>query len=218
MKKKSFLSITPESGVKGTTRVNVEAEPNHLFKPRSTSLDLSASGGTLKRLVVNQDGIPIMPVVGITCNKDDFEGNNVVIDFHAEGFSVDSRENDNGYEWDVQYLSVKMKSSLPNPSKYTDTYWFARGALLLSDSFEEVWEYPFSLGVFMQTVTKSASGKYFYNIVSSDPEASLPGYTAHYCRMSDGFVYPDTLQYIRFFLGDPDRQGEFICISEFDFT
>ena len=26
------------------------------------------------------------------------------------------------------------------------------------------------------------------------------------------------LQYVRFYLGDPQNQGEYVCVAEFDFT
>ena len=159
-----------------------------------------------------------MPVVGITSNNDAVSGT-MLINFSASGFSSKSEQNDNGYEKGVSYLSVKMAASLPNISENNDTYWYTRGALLLSDAFENVWEEPFNGGVFMETITKDYKGQTHYNIVQSDPEnPGIPGFVAHYLRMSEGFVSPNTLQYIRFYLGNPQYQGEFVCVAEFDFT
>lgn len=201
----------------GTTQVNVVADPNSTLQSRSTTLNFSA-GGVSRAITVNQDGIPLMPVVGITSNNDGVSGT-LFINFIATGFSVKSAQNDNGYERGVSYLSVKMAASLPNISENNDTYWYTRGALLLSDAFENVWEEPFNGGVFMETITKDYQGKPHYNIVQSDAEnPGIPGFVAHYLRMSGGFVAPDTLQYVRFYLGDPQNQGEFVCVAEFDFT
>lgn len=67
-----------------------------------------------------------------------------------------------------------------------------------------------------------AGTKTYYDIVQSDPEGvEIPNFTAHYLRMSDAEKFSleyHVLQYIRFYLGDPERQGEFVCVAEFDFT
>lgn len=67
-----------------------------------------------------------------------------------------------------------------------------------------------------------AGTKIYYDIVQSDPESvGISGFTAHYLRMSDAKKFsPEyhVLQYIRFYLGDPERQSEFVCVAEFDFT
>lgn len=67
-----------------------------------------------------------------------------------------------------------------------------------------------------------AGTQVYYDIVQSDPESvGISGFTAHYLRMSDAKKFSPAyhvLQYIRFYLGDPERQGEFVCVAEFDFT
>lgn len=165
-----------------------------------------------------------MPVVGLTSLPDKWNGF-VTLSFNATGFSTTSAQNDNGYEEGVSYLSVKMNAQLPPVSENSDTYWVTRGALLLADSFEDVWPEPWNNGVFMETIYKDRPGagtKIHYDIVQSDPESvGISGFTAHYLRMSDAKKFSPAyhvLQYIRFYLGDPERQGEFVCVAEFDFT
>lgn len=165
-----------------------------------------------------------MPVVGLTSLPDGWDGS-VTLSFNATGFSTTSAQNDNGYERGVSYLSVKMNAQLPSVSAASDTYWVTRGALLLSDAFENVWEEPFNSGVYMETIYKDRSGsnpKIYYDITQSDAENSgIPGFTVHYMRMADKNKFsPEyhTLQYVRFYLGDPEFQGKYVCVAEFDFT
>lgn len=77
----------------------------------------------------------------------------------------------------------------------------------------------------IQTIYKDRPGagtEIYYDIVQSDPESvGISGFTAHYLRMSNAKKFSPAyhvLQYIRFYLGDPERQGEFVCVAEFDFT
>lgn len=165
-----------------------------------------------------------MPVVGLTSLVDKLNGN-VTFSFNAVGFSVKSEINNNGYERGVSYLSVKMNAQIPSVSEFSDTYWVTRGALLLSDSLENVWEEPFNNGVFMETLYKDVPGagtKSYYDIVQSDPEnPGISGFTAHYLRMSTSKQFTPashSLQFVRFYLGNPQYQGEYVCIAEFDFT
>lgn len=165
-----------------------------------------------------------MPVVGLTSLSDDWKGT-VTLSFNATGFSTASAQNDNGYEREVSYLSVKMNAQLPSVSEILDTYWVTRGALLLADSFKDVWPEPWNNGVFMETVYKDRpelGTKQYYDIVQSDPErVGISGFTAHYLRMSNAKKFSpeyNVLQYVRFYLGDPQYQGEFVCVAEFDFT
>lgn len=165
-----------------------------------------------------------MPVVGLTSLIDNWNGS-VTLSFNAVGFSTSSNQNSGGYDESVSYLSVKMNAQLPSVSESSDTYWVTRGALLLADSFEDVWPEPWNNGVFMETIYKDKPGvgtKTYYDIVQSDPESvGIPNFTAHYLRMSDAKKFsPEyhVLQYIRFYLGDPQYQGEFVCVAEFDFT
>lgn len=74
-----------------------------------------------------------MPVVGLTSLVDKWNGN-VTFSFNAVGFSVKSEINDNGYERDVSYLSVKMNAQIPSVSEFSDTYWVTRGALFFRQS------------------------------------------------------------------------------------
>lgn len=165
-----------------------------------------------------------MPVVGLTSLADNWNGS-VTLSFNAVGFSTTSLQNDNGYEFGITYLSVKMNAQLPSVSESSDTYWVTRGALLLADSFEDVWPEPWNNGVFMETIYKDrpeAGTKIYYDIVQSDPEnVGISGFTAHYLRMADKNKFSPVyhvLQYVRFYLGDPQCQGEFVCVAEFDFT
>ena len=165
-----------------------------------------------------------MPVVGLTSLVDNWNGS-VTLSFNAVGFSTDISQNENWYERGVKYLSVKMNAQLPSVSESSDTYWVTRGALLLADSFENVWPEPWNNGVFMETIYKDRPGtgtKTYYDIVQSDPEnVGISGFTAHYLRMADKNKFsPEyhVLQYVRFYLGDPQNQGEFVCVAEFDFT
>lgn len=220
--KKDFITVSPDNGG-GTTQVSVVADPNSTFQSRSTTLNFSA-GGVSRAITVNQDGIPLMPVVGLTSLTDNWNGT-VTLSFNATGFSTASAQNNNGYERGVSYLSVKMNAQLPSVSEASDTYWVTRGALLLADSFEDVWPEPWNYGVFMETIYKDrprAGTEIYYDIVQSDPESvGISGFTAHYLRMSDAKKFSPAyhvLQYIRFYLGDPELQGEFVCVAEFDFT
>lgn len=157
----------------GTTQVNVVADPNSTFQSRSTTLNFSAGGGVSRAITVNQDGIPLMPVVGLTSLADDWNGR-VTLSFNAVGFSVKSEINDNGYERSVSYLSVKMNAQLPSVSENSDTYWVTRGALLLADSFEDVWPEPWNNGVFMETIYKDRPGagtKYIMTLSRVTPKA-----------------------------------------------
>lgn len=207
----------------GTTQVSVVADPNSTFQSRSTTLNFSAGGGVSRAITVNQDGIPLMPVVGLTSLNDKWNGN-VTLSFNAEGFSTASAQNNNGYERGVSYLSVKMNVQLPSVSEFSDTYWVIRGALLLADSFKDVWPEPWNNGVFMETIYKGRPGetKIYCDIVKSDPEdVGISGFTAHYLRMADKNKFsPEfhVLQYVRFYLGNPQNQGEYVCVAEFDFT
>lgn len=164
-----------------------------------------------------------MPVVGLTSLKDRWHGS-VTLSFNATGFSTASTQNDSGYERGVSYLSVKMNAQLPSVSETSDTYWVIRGALLLADSFKDVWPEPWNNGVFMKTIYTGRPGetKIYYDIVKSDPEnVGISGFTAHYLRMADKNKFsPEyhVLQYVRFYLGDPRNQGKYVCIAEFDFT
>lgn len=222
--KKDFITVSPDNGERGTTQVSVVADPNSTFQSRSTTLNFSAGGGVSRAITVNQDGIPLMPVVGLTSLDNGWIGS-VTISFSATGFSTTSAQNDNGYEREVSYLSVKMNVQLPSVSEISNTYWVIRGALLLSDSFKDVWPEPWNNGVFMETIYKDKpkiGTKTYYDIVQSDPESvGIPNFTAHYLRMSDAKKFSNeqhVLQYVRFYLGDPQHQGEFVCVAEFDFT
>lgn len=222
--KKDFITVSPDNGGGGTTQVNVVADPNSTFQSRSTTLNFSAGGGVSRAITVNQDGIPLMPVVGLTSLIDKWNGN-VTLSFNATGFSTTSVQNNNGYEKGVSYLSVKMNAQLPSVSEFLDTYWVTRGALLLADSFEDVWPEPWNNGVFMETIYKDKPGagtKIYYDIVQSDPEnVEISGFTAHYLRMADKNKFSleyHVLQYVRFYLGNPQDQGEYVCVAEFDFT
>lgn len=106
--------------------MNVVADPNSTFQSRSTTLNFSAGGGVSRAITVNQDGIPLMPVVGLTSLSDKWNGF-VTLSFNATGFSTTSAQNDNGYEEGVSYLSVKMNAQLPSVSESSDTYWVTRG-------------------------------------------------------------------------------------------
>lgn len=218
--KKDFITVSPDNG--GTTQVSVVADPNSTFQSRSTTLNFSA-GGVSRAIAVNQDGIPLMPVVGLTSFKDMWNGS-VTLSFNATGFSTASAQNDSGYERGVSYLSVKMNVHLPSVSETSDTYWVVRGALLLADSFKDVWPEPWNNGVFMKTIYTGRPGetKIYYDVVKSDTEnVGISGFTAHYLRMADKNKFsPEyhVLQYVRFYLGDPRNQGEYVCIAEFDFT
>lgn len=220
--KKDFITVSPDTGGGGTTQVNVVADPNSTLQSRSTTLNFSAGGGVSRAITVNQDGIPLMPVVGLTSLDDRWNGS-VTLSFNAVGFSTDISQNDNGYERGVKYLSVKMNAQLPSVSESSDTYWVTRGALLLADSFENVWPEPWNNGVFMETVYKENRGtKQHFDIVQSDAEdPGIPNFTAHYLRMSNAKKFsPEyhVLQYVRFYLGNPQYQGKFVCVAEFDFT
>lgn len=105
-----------------------------------------------------------MPVVGLTSLADNWNGS-VTLSFNAVGFSTTSLQNDNGYEPGITYLSVKMNAQLPSVSESSDTYWVTRGALLLADSFENVWPEPWNNGVFMETVYKDRPGQERSNIL-----------------------------------------------------
>lgn len=207
----------------GTTQVNVVADPNSTFQSRSATLNFSAGGGVSRAITVNQDGIPLMPVVGLTSLEDNWNGS-VTLSFNATGFSTASAQNDSGYEQGVSYLSVKMNAQLPSVSEFSDTFWVTRGALLLADSFEDVWPEPWNNGVFMETIYtgRPGEGKIYHDIVQGDPEnVGIPGFTAHYLRMADKNKFsPEyhVLQYVRFYLGNPQNEGEYVCIAEFDFT
>lgn len=222
--KKDFITVSPDTGGGGTTQVNVVADPNSTLQSRSTTLNFSAGGGVSRAITVNQDGIPLMPVVGLTSLVDNWNGS-VTLSFNAVGFSTDISQNENGYERGVKYLSVKMNAQLPSVSESSDTYWVTRGALLLADSFENVWPEPWNNGVFMETVYKDRpklGTKQYFDIVQSDAEnPGIPNFTAHYLRMSNAKKFSPVyhvLQYVRFYLGDPQYQGEFVCVAEFDFT
>lgn len=165
-----------------------------------------------------------MPVVGLTSLAYNWNGS-VTLSFNAVGFSTSSNQNSGGYDESVSYLSVKMNAQLPSVSENSDTYWVTRGALLLADSFEDVWPEPWNNGVFMETIYKDKPGagtKTYYDIVQGDPEnVGISGFTAHYLRMSNAKKFSPAyhvLQYVRFYLGDPQYQGEFVCVAEFDFT
>lgn len=220
--KKDFITVSPDNGG-GTTQVSVVADPNSTFQSRSTTLNFSAGGGVSRAITVNQDGIPLMPVVGLTSFEDKWNGE-VTLSFNATGFSTASAENDLGYERGVSYLSVKMNARIPSVSEFSDTYWVIRGALLLADSFEDVWPEPWNNGVFMKTIYtgRPGEGKIYYDIVKSDPkDVGISGFTAHYLRMADKNKFsPEyhVLQYVRFYLGNPQNQGEYVCVAEFDFT
>lgn len=164
-----------------------------------------------------------MPVVGLTSLEDRWEGS-VTLSFNATGFSTTSAQNDLGYERGVSYLSVKMSAQLPSVSETSDTFWVTRGALLLADSFKDVWPEPWNDGVFMETIYtgRPGEGKIYHDIVQSDTEdVRIPGFTAHYLRMADKNKFsPEyhVLQYVRFYLGNPQNQGKYVCVAEFDFT
>lgn len=118
-----------------------------------------------------------------------------------------------------------MNAQLQSVSETSDTYWVTRGALLLADSFEDVWPEPWNNGVFMKTICKGRPGnetKIYHDIVQSDPEnVGISGFMAHYLRMADKNKFSPqyyVLQYVRFYLGNPQNQGEYVCIAEFDFT
>lgn len=44
---------------------------------------------------------------------------------------------------------------------------------------------------------------------------SLQGGKTDYIKFSPEY---HVLQYVRFYLGDPQNQGEYVCVAEFDFT
>lgn len=84
--KKDFITVSPDNGGGGTTQVSVVADPNSTFQSRSTTLNFSAGGGGVSRAItVNQDGIPLMPVVGLTSLQDRWYGS-VTLSFNATGF------------------------------------------------------------------------------------------------------------------------------------
>lgn len=112
-----------------------------------------------------------MPVVGLTSLEDRWHGS-VTLSFNATGFSTASAQNDSGYERGVSYLSVKMNAQLPSVSETSDTYWVIRGALLLADSFKDVWPEPWNNGVFMKTIYTGRPGetKYIMTLSRVNPK------------------------------------------------
>ena len=62
--KKDFLTITPESGGRGSTDVTAVADPNVSFKERQTSLNFSATGGQTKVEIASQLGVPFFIQAG----------------------------------------------------------------------------------------------------------------------------------------------------------
>lgn len=77
----------------------------------------------------------------------------------------------------------------------------------------------------METIYKDkprVGTEIYYSIVQSNPEnVGISGFTAHYLRMADKNKFsPEyhVLQYVRFYLGNPQFKGEYVCVAEFDFT
>ena len=71
--KKDFLTITPESGGRGTASVSAVADPNLLAKERSTTINFSATGGGgLSRAVTAiQDPAFVYHIFSNLCNFED---------------------------------------------------------------------------------------------------------------------------------------------------
>lgn len=71
--KKDFLTITPESGGRGTASVSAVADPNLLAKERSTTINFSATGGGgLSRAVTAiQDPAFVYHILSNLCNFKD---------------------------------------------------------------------------------------------------------------------------------------------------
>lgn len=67
--KKDFLTITPESGGRGTASVSAVADPNLLAKERSTTTNFSATGVGLSRAVTAiQDPAFVYHILSNMCN------------------------------------------------------------------------------------------------------------------------------------------------------
>lgn len=71
--KKDFLTITPESGGRGTASVSAVADPNLLAKERSTTINFSATGGGgLSRAVTAiQNPAFVYHILSNLCNFED---------------------------------------------------------------------------------------------------------------------------------------------------
>lgn len=105
------------------------------------------------------------------------------------------------------------------------------GLTSLSDKWNGFVTLSFNATGFSTTSTQNDNGyeegvsylsvKMNAQLPSVSESVGISGFTAHYLRMSDAKKFsPEyhVLQYIRFYLGDPERQGEFVCVAEFDFT
>lgn len=149
-----------------------------------------------------------MPVVGLTSLSDKWNGF-VTLSFNATGFSTASAQNNNGYEHGVSYLSVKMNAQLPSVSEVSDTYWVTRGALLLADSFEDVWPEPWNNGVFMETIYKDRPGagtKYIMTLSRVTPNAKASLYALQSSTSHNQIKILGT---------SPKKFGDFLWIFEF---
>lgn len=133
--------------------------------------------------------------------------------FNAAGFKRKSNDEMAGQDNNEDFISIKMAATLPNWSAQNDTYWSIRGGLCILN------ELVGSKGVFMETVYKEYNGQIKTNIVQFDPEnPNLAGFTAYYARQTTGIVYPAVFQFVRFAIGDPNDQGQYHYIIEYDFT
>lgn len=179
---------------------------------RSTTLNFSATGGLVKTVSAEQSAVPFFPQLGVTMGNDGIESNNANFTFNAIGFS--RKFNDyTGQDNEEAYICIKMSATLPNWSVQSDTYWSIRGGLCILN------ELVGSKGVFMETVYKEYNGQIKTNIVQFDPEnPNLAGFTAYYARQTTGIVYPAVFQFVRFAIGDPNDQGQYHYIIEYDFT
>lgn len=214
---KDFINFTPTEGGGGSELLNIDSSPNITTIGRSTEVSVENNSGEYI-ININQSGLPILPTIGLTCN--DRVSGNFNFNFFSYGFSVKSSLNENGADRNVSYMSIKTTAELPEVSEAADTLWYTRGCFLISNELIQQFSSKVSPpNIFMEVVTYK-SGREYYDITEGDPEQpGISNYVMYHTRSKSGISKNyGYIKYVRFYLGDPELQGEYVCLVEYDFT
>ena len=140
--------------------------------------------------------------------------------FFSVGFSIKSEINDNGAERGFSYMSIRTTAQLPEVSQAADTLWYTRGCFLISEKLiQQFTGLVSSPNIFMEVVTFE-NGRRYYDITEGDPEQpEINNYLMYHTRSKSGISKNyGYIEYVRFYLGSPEIQGEYVCLVEYDFT
>lgn len=161
---------------------------------------------------------PMLPTLGLSTS--DIVNGSFDFALYSYNFSTSTDVNDDNSAYrDFEYMVIKTTEKLPQVSDIADTLWYIRGCFLISNKFKQNFTDVSDKDIYMEVVDLQR-GKLYYDITEGDPEStSISDYTMYHFRSKKGYTdFYGKLQHVRFYLGNPNIQGDYVCLIDYDFT